>query len=131
VPTDDGLALPSGEDGLDEAELAEAALEGLEPPSLIRRGLAGSGRRSSIGTSSTSGWGGLWALSGGLLSRYRWSMRTDRTRPKLRWNELSRRLQLAFVRDAEERSRLEHGRGLTTAELRRVVAQYPGDRSER
>jgi hypothetical protein len=58
-------------------------------------------------------------------------MRTDATWPTLHWTELNRRLRLAFVRGAEERSRRDYGRGLTADELRRVVARYPGDRSER
>jgi hypothetical protein len=58
-------------------------------------------------------------------------MRTDGTWPTLRWTELNRRLRLAFLRGAEERSRLEHGRGLTADELHRVVARYPGDIPDR
>jgi hypothetical protein len=58
-------------------------------------------------------------------------MQTDRPWLTLRWTELSRRLRLAFVRGAEARSRLEHGRGLTADELRRVVARYPGDIPDR
>ena len=58
-------------------------------------------------------------------------MRTDGTWPTLRWTELNRRLRLAFLRGAEERSRLEHGRDLTADELRRVIARYPGDIPER
>lgn len=58
-------------------------------------------------------------------------MRTDRTWPTLHWTELNRRLRLAFVRDAEERSRLEHGRALTANELRRIVARYPADVPDR
>jgi hypothetical protein len=41
--------------------------------------------------------------------------------------ELNRRLRRAFVEGAEERSRQEHGRGLTADELRRVLRRYPGD----
>jgi hypothetical protein len=58
-------------------------------------------------------------------------MRTDGKWPTLRWTELNRRLRLAFLRGAEERSRLEDGRGLTADELHRVVARYPGDIPDR
>jgi hypothetical protein len=58
-------------------------------------------------------------------------MQTDRTWPTVRWTELNRRLRLAFIRGAEERSRLEEGRALTVDELRRLVARYPGDLRER
>jgi hypothetical protein len=44
--------------------------------------------------------------------------------------DLNRRLRLAFVQGAEERSRSEHGRGLTANELRRVLRRYPGDLPE-
>ena len=40
-----------------------------------------------------------------------------------RRRELDRRLRLAYVARAEERSR---GRGLTDAELKRILARYPG-----
>jgi hypothetical protein len=58
-------------------------------------------------------------------------MQTDRTWPTVHWTELNRRLRLAFIRGAEERSRLEEGRALTVDELRRLVARYPGDLRER
>jgi hypothetical protein len=54
-------------------------------------------------------------------------MRTEQNWPTQRWTELNRRLRLAFVRGAEERSLREQGRGLTADELRRVLARYPGD----
>ncbi len=44
-----------------------------------------------------------------------------------RMEERRRRLRLAFLEGAEEHSRLEHGRGLTTGELDRVLPHYPGD----
>ena len=40
-----------------------------------------------------------------------------------RRRELNRQLRLAYVARAEERSR---GRGLTDAELKRIIARYPG-----
>jgi hypothetical protein len=58
-------------------------------------------------------------------------MQTDRTWPTVHWTELNRRLRLAFIRGAEERSGLEEGRALTVDELRRLVARYPGDLRER
>ncbi len=60
VAADDGAVLPAGEDRLDEAELAQAALEGVELVLAIRRGLAGSGRSSSMATCSTVRDGGTW-----------------------------------------------------------------------
>ncbi len=45
--------------------------------------------------------------------------------------ELNRRLRLAFLQGAEERSRRELGRGLTADELPRVLRRYPGDLPER
>ena len=41
--------------------------------------------------------------------------------------ELNALLRVAFLAGAEERSRNEHGRGLTAEELRRVMRDYPGD----
>jgi len=58
-------------------------------------------------------------------------MQIERKLPTRRWTGLNRRLRLAFLRGAEERSRLEQGRDLTADELRRVVARYPGDIPER
>jgi hypothetical protein len=51
--------------------------------------------------------------------------------PATRRAELNRRLRIEFVEGAEERSRRELGRGLTTDELRRVLRRYPGDLPER
>ena len=45
--------------------------------------------------------------------------------------ELNRKLRLAFLRGAEERSQAALGRPLTEDELRRVLRQYPGDVPER
>jgi hypothetical protein len=45
--------------------------------------------------------------------------------------ELNRKLRRAFIEGAEEQSRREQGRGLTTDELRRVLRRYPGDLAER
>jgi hypothetical protein len=45
--------------------------------------------------------------------------------------DLNRRLRLAFVAGAEERSRETTGRGLTADELERVLRRYPGDLPER
>ena len=47
--------------------------------------------------------------------------------PDLYRQVLNRRLRLAFIAGAEERSRRERGRPLTPDELRRVLARYPGD----
>jgi hypothetical protein len=41
--------------------------------------------------------------------------------------DLNRRLRLAFLAGAEERSRQDLGRGLTEAELRAILDRYPGD----
>ncbi|MGZ8722115.1 MAG: hypothetical protein ACXWXH_11690 [Aeromicrobium sp.] len=41
--------------------------------------------------------------------------------------ELNRRLRVAFIAGAEERSRRELGRGLSEEELERVLRRYPGD----
>ncbi len=41
--------------------------------------------------------------------------------------ELHRRLRLAFLAGAEERSRTDQGRGLTEPELRAILERYPGD----
>jgi hypothetical protein len=48
-----------------------------------------------------------------------------------RMSELNKRLRLAFIAGAEERSRKTTGRGLTEAELERVLRRYPGDLRER
>jgi len=45
--------------------------------------------------------------------------------------ELNRKLRQAFIEGAEERSRRELGRGLTRAELDRILKGYPGDLPER
>jgi hypothetical protein len=45
--------------------------------------------------------------------------------------ELNRRLRLAFIAGAEERSRDTAGRGLTDEELGRVIERYPGDVKDR
>jgi hypothetical protein len=44
---------------------------------------------------------------------------------------LNRRLRIAFIAGAEERSQRELGRPLNADELRRVLARYPGDLPER
>jgi hypothetical protein len=44
---------------------------------------------------------------------------------------LNRRLRLAFMKGAEEHSRREAGRGLSEAEVKRVLRRYPGDLPER
>jgi hypothetical protein len=41
--------------------------------------------------------------------------------------DLNRRLRVAFIAGAEERSRRELGRGLSEEELGRVLRRYPGD----
>jgi len=41
--------------------------------------------------------------------------------------DLNRRLRQTFLAGAEERSRRDHGRGLSDDELRRVLTHYPGD----
>ena len=58
------------------------------------------------------------------------AMRTDAAPAKERRAELNRRLRLAFVAGADEQSRRAIGRGLTDAELRRVLRRYPGDVTE-
>jgi hypothetical protein len=45
--------------------------------------------------------------------------------------ELNRKLRQAFIEGAEERSRRELSRGLTTAELDRILRRYPGDLPKR
>ena len=49
------------------------------------------------------------------------------TDPSNRIRELNRRLRVAFIAGAEERSRRELGRGLSEEELERVLRRYPGD----
>ena len=44
-----------------------------------------------------------------------------------RRSALNRRLRIAFIAGAEERSRRELGRGLSEEELRRVLRRHPGD----
>jgi hypothetical protein len=56
------------------------------------------------------------------------SQPTERTD---RFRELNRRLRVAFIAGAEERSRRELGRGLSEEELERVLRRYPGDLSKR
>lgn len=58
-------------------------------------------------------------------------MRSDAQATTQRRAELNRRLRLAFIQGAEERSRVEHRRGLTAGELRRALSRYPGDLPER
>jgi hypothetical protein len=48
-----------------------------------------------------------------------------------RLGELNRRLRVAFIAGAEERSRETMGRGLTDEELERVLRRYPGDLPKR
>ena len=50
--------------------------------------------------------------------------------PERRAN-LNRRLRLAFIAGAEERSQETSGRGLTDEELGRVIERYPGDVKDR
>ena len=45
--------------------------------------------------------------------------------------DLNRRLRIAFIAGAEERSQRELGRPLTADEFRRILARYPGDLPER
>lgn len=49
--------------------------------------------------------------------------------PRIR--ALNKKLRRAFIEGAEERSQRELGRPLTTGELRRILARYPGDLPER
>ena len=48
-----------------------------------------------------------------------------------RRSALNRRLRIAFIAGAEERSRETMGRGLTDEELGRVIERYPGDVKDR
>jgi len=48
-----------------------------------------------------------------------------------RRSALNRRLRIAFITGAEERSREKMGRGLTDEELGRVIERYPGDVQDR
>jgi hypothetical protein len=48
-----------------------------------------------------------------------------------RLSELNRRLRIAFIARAEERSRETVRRGLSEDELEQVVRRYPGDVPER
>jgi hypothetical protein len=50
---------------------------------------------------------------------------------KARRLELNRRLRLAFIAGAEQRSRQTTGRGLTDDELERIIERYPGDLKDR
>jgi hypothetical protein len=45
--------------------------------------------------------------------------------------DLNRRLRLAFIAGAEERSRESMGRGLTDDEFERIIERYPGDVKDR
>jgi hypothetical protein len=56
---------------------------------------------------------------------------TDDAATRRRKAELNLKLRQAFIDGAEERSRRELGRGLTTEELERVLRRYPGDIPER
>jgi hypothetical protein len=47
-----------------------------------------------------------------------------------RRSALNRRLRIAFIAGAEERSQVTMGHGLTEAELERVLRRYPGDLPE-
>ncbi len=60
-------------------------------------------------------------------------MHDEQARPRVdpEMREFNRRLRLAFLEVAEERSRREHGRPLTDEELRRELRRYPGDSPER
>jgi hypothetical protein len=42
-------------------------------------------------------------------------------------HEFNRRLRIAFIAGAEDRSRQDWGRGLTETELRAILEHYPGD----
>jgi hypothetical protein len=53
---------------------------------------------------------------------------SDRT---LRRRKLNEKLRRAFIEGAEEQSQRDLGRPLTAEELRRILAQYPGDPPER
>jgi hypothetical protein len=53
---------------------------------------------------------------------------SERTLPRRKLNE---RLRRAFIEGAEEQSQRDLGRPLTAEELRRILAQYPGDPPER
>jgi hypothetical protein len=124
--------VPSGEDRLDEAELAEASGEGLQ---LILADPAGVGGiwRESLNRDVLDGQGrdgdGHVPASG---RRNLADMARETERDKAaRRAELNRRLRIEFVEGAEERSRRELGRGLTADELRRVLRRYPGDLPER
>ena len=44
---------------------------------------------------------------------------------------LNRRLRLAFIAGAEERSRETMGRGLSEEEFERIIERYPGDVKDR
>jgi len=44
---------------------------------------------------------------------------------------LNRRLRLAFIAGAEERSRETIGRGLSEEEFERIIERYPGDVKDR
>ena len=48
-----------------------------------------------------------------------------------RRSALNRRLRVAFIAGAEERSRDTAGRGLTDEELERIIERYPGDVKDR
>lgn len=57
-------------------------------------------------------------------------MATHRNRspdPDERRRDLDRRLRLAFLEGAEQRSRDALGRGLTDDELRRIVRRFPAE----
>lgn len=139
MAADDDAVLSSRQDRLDEAELVEAPGQGVElvfadPPRVGRIGpevvdrdlLDVGGGECACHRARTSGTHRAVSGSGKVAD-----MRGDAQATTQRKAELNRRIRLAFIQGAEERSRLEHGRGLTGEELRRVLRRYPGDLPER
>jgi hypothetical protein len=84
------------------------------------------GRRLAVrfGTLTASAAVGEWEL---LEVAAMADQQAESRRLSTRRDALNKRLRLAFISGAEERSRETVGRGLTDRELRRVMRRYPED----
>jgi hypothetical protein len=131
MAADDDPVLPSGEDRLDKAELAETPGQGLQLI-LADPARVGGVRREALDRDVLDGQG----REGDGHDRASRPRKVEHMAPEpekdkaARRAELNRRLRIEFVEGAEERSRRELGRGPTADELRRVLRRYPGDLPE-
>lgn len=139
------ITMPSSrldQDRLDEAELAQAPGERIEllfadpprvhrvRPEVVDRDLLDGEGGDGLGHRARTTGKRRPESGSGNVADMRCNAQTTAGRTQ-RTAELNRRLRLAFIQGAEERSRLEHGRGLTGEELRRVLRRYPGDLPDR